>query len=53
MQKEKSSQIGRSMDKIQSTTDSLSLSSKAMSDAINALNENTMQLLAELDKFKV
>jgi methyl-accepting chemotaxis protein len=53
MQKQKSSEIAQSMDKIQSTTDSLGLSSKSMSDAISALNENTMQLLAELDKFKV
>ena len=53
MQKQKSSEISRSMDKIQSTTDSLSQSSKAMSDAISALNENTMHLLSELDKFKV
>ncbi len=53
LQKQKSAEISRSMDKIQSTTDSLDLSSKAMGDAINALNENTMQLLAELDRFKV
>jgi methyl-accepting chemotaxis protein len=53
LQKQKSAEISRSMDKIQSTTDSLGLSSKAMGDAISALNENTMQLLAELDKFKV
>ena len=37
---------------IQSTTDSLGLSSKAMSDAIYTLNDNT-DLLAELQKFKV
>jgi methyl-accepting chemotaxis protein len=53
MQKQKSAEISRSMDKIQSTTDGLSQSSKAMGDAINALNENTLHLLAEMDKFKV
>jgi len=52
-QKEKSREIISSMEKVSNTSDKLILSSNELNSVINALKEEALNLISELEKFKV